>query len=63
MDCKVVSKIISQGKNRWRLNEDGSWSILMFGSFPFQKSPGLTWKWVDVPENKVPEEVKCTLEK
>lgn len=57
MDVKVVSKTIQRGKQRWQHNADGSWSVLMFGSFgPDQV--GLCYRWVSVDGDKVPREVK-----
>jgi len=58
MSPKVIEKTIALGKQRWRINEDGSWSVLMFGSFPFQKEPGLIWRWVSIEAKNVPTEVK-----
>lgn len=58
MRAEVIGKTIAQGKNRWRLNPDGSWDVLMFGSFPYQTAPGLVWRWVAVKTEQVPKEVK-----
>ena len=53
---KVVSKIISQGRNRWKLNENGSWSTIMWGWWPNTKGPQS--RWVRVDTKNVPKEVK-----
>ena len=58
MKPKVIGKVVAQGKNRWRLNADGSWDVLMFGSFPDQRSVGLVWQEVLIPIERVPKEVK-----
>lgn len=58
MSCKVIGKTVADGERRWRLNGDGSWSVLMFGSHPYQQSPGLVWRWVTIEEGRVPDEVK-----
>ncbi len=61
MECKVISKVVAYGKQRWRVNPDGSWSVMMFGSFrPGER--GLHWEWVDVLTEKVPSEVKRKVE-
>ena len=57
MECEVVSKTIRYGKQYWRLNADGSWSILAFGSFG-PNEIGLRYGWINVPTEKVPSEVK-----
>ncbi len=56
MECKIVSKTIQYGKQHWRLNADGSWSALAFGSFGPNEN-GLRYGWIRVPKEKVPEEV------
>jgi hypothetical protein len=54
---EVVSQTIKHGKQHWRLNPDGSWSILAFGSFgPEDRVP--RYGWIIVEGNKVPDEVK-----
>ena len=58
-ECKVVSKTIQYGKQHWRLNADGSWSVLMYGFFintPQATTP--RHQWVSVKTEEVPEEVK-----
>ena len=57
MKTKIVSKTIQHGKQHWRLNADGSWSVLAFGSFG-PNDVGLRYGWINVPEEKVPDEVK-----
>lgn len=57
MEVKVVSKTVKYGRQHWRLNADGSWSALAFGSFgPGQV--GLRYGWISVPVDKVPDEVR-----
>ena len=57
MECKVVSKTVRHGQQHWRLNADGSWSVLAFGSFG-PEDRGLRYGWIGVPAEKVPPEVK-----
>ena len=57
MECKVVSKTVRYGQQHWRLNADGSWSALAFGSFG-PNQVGLCYEWIHVPLEKVPDEVK-----
>jgi hypothetical protein len=55
----VVSKTIRYGKQHWRLNADGSWSVLAFGFFittPHARTP--RYGWLNVKEGEVPKEVK-----
>lgn len=52
MICRVVSKVIAYGKQRWRLNADGSWSVLAFGSFG-PEDVGLRYGWISVSMEKV----------
>ena len=56
MECKVVSKTIKYGKQHWRLNANGSWSALAFGSFG-PGEVGLRYGWISVSPEKVPKEV------
>ena len=56
MDTKVIGKTIARGKQRWRLNPNKTWSVLMFGSFR-QNQCGLHWEWVNVDVKKVPKDV------
>ncbi len=55
--AKIVSKTIKYGKQHWRLNADGSWSALAFGSFG-PNEVGLRYGWINVPKEKVPDDVK-----
>lgn len=53
---RVVGKTIARGQQRWRFNENESWSVLTFGSFPTTKV-GLEWKWVHIDKDKVPKDI------
>lgn len=57
MRCSVVSKVIKCGPQHWQLNANGSWSVLMFGSFG-PNQVGLKYQWMPVDTDKVPQEVK-----
>lgn len=62
MDCKVVSKTIQYGKQHWRLNADGSWSVLCFGFFittPNARTP--RYGWLNVKTKDVPDDVKAMI--
>jgi len=59
---KIISKIATYGKQRWRINPDKSYSVLAFGSFPYDHSLGLRYGWIGVSEEKVPLEVREVLE-
>ncbi len=55
--AKVVSKTVVYGRQHWRLNADGSWSALAFGSFG-PNDVGLRYGWIHVATKKVPSEVR-----
>ena len=56
---QVCEKTISYGPQRWRVNSNGDWQVLMFGSHgPNDPPVGLSWKWVWISADRVPEEVK-----
>ena len=57
MGIKVVSKTVHLGEDAYvRINANGSYSALAFGSFgPGQV--GLKYDWISMPENKLSPEV------
>ena len=57
-DARVIGKTIKYGPQTWRLNPDGSWSALAFGSFG-PNQVGLKYGWIHVDNEKVPEDVKA----
>ena len=59
MKAKIISKVASYGKQTWRINSDGSYSGLAFGTFGPNQSPHFSW--IGVSEEKVPLEVKEVL--
>ena len=59
MDTSICGKTIKRGKQRWRINEDGTYQVLMFGSHgPNNPSGGLSWQWNYISSDRVPEDVK-----
>lgn len=60
METKVVSKTVKYGKQHWRINADGSWEVLMFGSFG-PNQVGLCHRWAGINTEKVPQEVMETV--
>jgi len=57
----ICEKTIAYGKNRYRVDKNKNWQCLVFGSHgPNDPPAGLSWKWIYIPENKVPEKVKET---
>lgn len=57
--AKVCGKTIAYGKQRWRIDAKGNWSVLMFGSHINDPSgAGLSWKWHRVDKKRVPEDVQ-----
>ena len=57
---KIISKIAAYGNQRWRINPDGSYSVLAFGTTGPNQTPH--WTWMYISGEKVPLEVKETLE-
>lgn len=55
---RVIGKTIEHNGAIYKKHDDGSYTVWAFGSFPFQKAPGLIWKEVAIPVDKVPKEVK-----
>lgn len=52
----IISKIAAYENQRWRINSDGSYSVLAFGTFgPNQIQH---WNWVYISKEKVPSEIK-----
>lgn len=59
IEAHVISKTIAYGNQRWRSNNDSSWSVLAFGtSGPNQNQH---WMWLSVPTQKVPKEVRSQI--
>ncbi len=59
MKPKIFSKTASYGDQTWRINFDGSYSVLAFGSFPNES--GLRHGWINIDKQKVPIEIKDIL--
>jgi hypothetical protein len=54
---KVVSKTVHLGGDAYiRINADGSFSALAFGSFGPNQN-GLRYGWINIPRNKIPTDV------
>ncbi len=60
MKPRIISKTAKYGDQTWRINSDGSYSALAFGSFPYSKS-GLRYGWINVDKEKIPIEIKDIL--
>ena len=59
-DAKVCGKEISYGPQRWKVDSEGRWQVLMYGSHGPNDPPiGLSWKWHYIAESKVPDDVKA----
>lgn len=58
-EAKICGKTIAYGSQRWRVDESGNWSVLMFGSHgPNDPPVGLSWKWRYISGERVPDDVK-----
>jgi len=55
--AQVVSKTVKYGKNHYRLNANGTWSALAFGSFG-PEDRGLRYGWIHISSDRVPQKVK-----
>ena len=57
--AKICEKTIAWGRQHYRVNNNGDWMVLMFGSHgPNDPPVGLSWKWHIIPKDRVPNEVK-----
>ncbi len=55
----ICEKTIAYGSQRYRVNKNGDWLVLMYGSHgPNDPPVGLSWKWGYIPKNRVPKEVR-----
>ena len=55
----VCEKTLAYGNQRYRVNKDGVWQVLMFGSWgPNDPPVGLSWKWGYIPKDRVPKKVR-----
>jgi len=58
-DTKIIEKTIMHGNQRYRTDLQGNWKVLMYGKHgPNDPPVGLSWKWGNIPEDRVPIEVK-----
>ena len=58
-ETTVCSKTVSRGEQLWKINKDGTYQVLMFGSHgPSDPPVGLSWKWHYISSEKVPDDVK-----
>ncbi len=53
----VCERTIAYGKQRWRVNSNNEWSVLMWGWWP-ESNQYPSWRWQYIDSNKVPKEVK-----
>ena len=54
----LCSKTIAHGKNRYRFYPTSSkWEVLMWGWW-YNSGSYPEWRWMPIPEGKVPDEVK-----
>jgi len=55
----VCGKTIAFGNQRYRVDNAENWQVLMFGSHgPNDPPVGLSWKWMPIPEGRVPKKVR-----
>lgn len=57
----MISQTITHGKNTYKYSASGSqWWVYMWGWWPWGKSP--MWRWVQIELDRVPVEVRDTVE-
>lgn len=59
----VCEKTISYEGNRYRVDNNGNWNILMFGTFSPKDNGIPVYKMVPIPENTVPKTVRTLNER
>lgn len=57
MKASVCEKTIAYGKNRFR-TDGKNWAVLMFGVYGPSCNGIPSYRFVNIPESKVPDEVK-----
>ena len=57
-EAEIREKIISYGKQRYRVNSKNKWLVCMFGTFGPADNGIPRHGWVSIPENKVPDGVR-----
>ena len=56
---QVIGNTIAYGRQRYRVDKNGNWQALFYGSHgPNDPPVGLSWKWRHIKKNQVPDEVK-----
>lgn len=55
-DVKLCERTFAQGKNRFRVNSAGQWSVLLWGWFPGHTGAP-EYRWSAIDKAKVPAEV------
>ena len=58
MKATITDYSIAWGQQRYKVNAEGDWQTLMFGSFIGDADGRLHWKWQPIPTDKVPAEVR-----
>lgn len=54
-DIRLSERTFSQGKNRWRVDDAGRWSVLLWGWFPTGVSP--RYQWEPIERGRVPLDI------
>jgi len=57
MQAQLIGKTIAHGKNTYRVDSMGNWSVLMWGWWSNGGSRP-SWRWGSIPTDKVPDDVK-----
>jgi len=58
MNAIIVEKTIAWGKQRYRTDGNGNWTVLMFGTYGPEDHGIPSYRYMPIPESKVPEEVR-----
>jgi len=55
MDATLCEQTFALGKNRFKVNSEDQWQVLMWGWYPTGSSPRYQWSWIE--KRHIPEEV------
>lgn len=55
MEVQLCERTFAVGKNRFKVNSEGQWQVLMWGWYPTGNNPRYSWEWIE--KSRVPDEV------
>jgi len=54
----MVTRITIDGYYQCNIADPPNWTVLLYGSFPYQTSPGLIYQWTSCPDKDIPQSIK-----